>query len=1049
MFIKTFSLNQPNQQKSKMLNKIIKFSLNNKLFILLAAILLIVSGIYTAQDMDIDVFPDLTAPTVVVMTDAHGMSAEEVERLVTFHIETAMNGATDVRRVRSASSQGSSFVWVEFNWGTDIYKARQVVSEKLVTLGNALPEDVTPVLAPQSSVMGEILFIGMQSDSTTQMELRTLAEWVVKPAIMATGGVSQVTIIGGDYKQYQILADPQLMNVYGVTMEELANVGASFSSNSTGGVIRDFGNEYALRGIARTNNIDELGASYIKTVNGQPVLVSDVAELTIGSAVKMGHASMNGKPAVIISVSKQPNINTLEVTENIEQNLAEIQKTLPTDVIMDSKIFRQADFIEASVKNVENALLEGALFVVIVIFLFLGSGRTTIISIVAIPLSLLGTVIVLHLLGMNINTMTLGGMAIAIGSLVDDAVIDVENVYKRLRQNYRLAKDERKPVLYVVFDASVEIRASILNATLIIIVSFIPLFFLTGMEGRMLKPLGIAYIVSLAMSLLVAMTVTPLMCKMMLTNDKYLKKNQKDSWLTRSLSSGYKKSLSKALSSKKKILYPAIALFFLAAGLFFTLGQSFLPEFNEGSLVVTAVTKPGISLDENNKLGNLIETELLEIPEITSTARRTGRGELDEHSQAINSAEIEVNFDLADRSREKFLEDVRLRLADIHGIVTSVGQPLGHRIDHILSGTQANIAIKLFGTDLSTLFMLGNRIQNSIKDIEGIVDVAVEQQTETPQLQLRANRGMLAQHGITIEEFNRFIELAFSGEKLSDIYEGQRSFDLVLRLNENYTENIEQVKSALIDTGNGGKVPLEQVAEIVSVGGPNSISRENVQRKIVVSANVAPGYDLKGAVNEINSTINREIVMPEGYRIEYGGQFENAAKASRTLLITSLLAIGVIFLVLYSEFKDLILSAIVLINLPLALIGGVFALLLISGTVSIPSIIGFITLFGIATRNGILLVSRYEHLRMDGEPLHNAVLKGSADRLNPILMTAMTSALALIPLVFQGDKPGNEIQSPMAVVVLGGLITSTLLNIFIIPIVYEIVQMRRLRKISK
>lgn len=1049
MFIKTFSLNQPNQQKSKMLNKIIKFSLNNKLFILLAAILLIVSGIYTAQDMDIDVFPDLTAPTVVVMTDAHGMSAEEVERLVTFHIETAMNGATDVRRVRSASSQGSSFVWVEFNWGTDIYKARQVVSEKLVTLGNALPEDVTPVLAPQSSVMGEILFIGMQSDSTTQMELRTLAEWVVKPAIMATGGVSQVTIIGGDYKQYQILADPQLMNVYGVTMEELANVGASFSSNSTGGVIRDFGNEYALRGIARTNNIDELGASYIKTVNGQPVLVSDVAELTIGSAVKMGHASMNGKPAVIISVSKQPNINTLEVTENIEQNLAEIQKTLPTDVIMDTKIFRQADFIEASVKNVENALLEGALFVVIVIFLFLGSGRTTIISIVAIPLSLLGTVIVLHLLGMNINTMTLGGMAIAIGSLVDDAVIDVENVYKRLRQNYRLAKDERKPVLYVVFDASVEIRASILNATLIIIVSFIPLFFLTGMEGRMLKPLGIAYIVSLAMSLLVAMTVTPLMCKMMLTNDKYLKKNQKDSWLTRSLSSGYKKSLSKALSSKKKILYPAIALFFLAAGLFFTLGQSFLPEFNEGSLVVTAVTKPGISLDENHKLGNLIETELLEIPEITSTARRTGRGELDEHSQAINSAEIEVNFDLADRSREKFLEDVRLRLADIHGIVTSVGQPLGHRIDHILSGTQANIAIKLFGTDLSTLFMLGNRIQNSIKDIEGIVDVAVEQQTETPQLQLRANRGMLAQHGITIEEFNRFIELAFSGEKLSDIYEGQRSFDLVLRLNENYTENIEQVKSALIDTGNGGKVPLEQVAEIVSVGGPNSISRENVQRKIVVSANVAPGYDLKGAVNEINSTINREIVMPEGYRIEYGGQFENAAKASRTLLITSLLAIGVIFLVLYSEFKDLILSAIVLINLPLALIGGVFALLLISGTVSIPSIIGFITLFGIATRNGILLVSRYEHLRMDGEPLHNAVLKGSADRLNPILMTAMTSALALIPLVFQGDKPGNEIQSPMAVVVLGGLITSTLLNIFIIPIVYEIVQMRRLRKISK
>ncbi len=1026
-----------------MLNRIIKFSLNNKLFILLAAILLIVAGVYTAQDMDIDVFPDLTAPTVVVMTDAHGMSTEEVERLVTFHIETAMNGATDVRRVRSASSQGSSFVWVEFDWGADIYKARQIVSEKLVTLGSVLPEDVVPVLAPQSSVMGEILFIGMQSDSTSQMELRTLADWVVKPTILATGGVSQVTIIGGDYKQYQILADPQLMNLYGVTMNELAEVGISLSNNSIGGVIRDYGNEYALRGIARTNNIDELGSTYIKTVNNKPVLVSDVAEMKIGSAVKMGHASMNGKPAVIISVSKQPNINTLEVTKNIELNLAEIQKTLPEDVMMDTEIFRQADFIEASVKNVGNALLEGALFVVIVLFLFLGSGRTTIISVVAIPLSLFGTMVILHLLNMNINTMTLGGMAIAIGSLVDDAVIDVENVYKRLRQNYRLTKGERRPVLDVVFDASVEIRASILNATLIIIVSFIPLFFLTGMEGRMLKPLGIAYIISLLMSLLVAMTVTPLMCKLMLTGDKYLKKNLKDSWLTRKLSQFYTKSLSKALSYKKSVLYPTFALFIVSLVIFFMLGQSFLPEFNEGSLVIAAVTKPGISLEENNKLGNRIEAELLAIPEVTSTARRTGRGELDEHSQAINSAEIEVNFDLLDRSREKFLEEVRIRLADIPGIVSSVGQPLGHRIDHMLSGTQANIAIKLFGTDISTLFMLGNRIQSSIQNIEGVVDVAVEQQTETPQIQLRANRGMLAQYGITIEDFNRFVELAFPGEKLADIYEGQRSFDLVLRLNKNYTENIQQIKSALIDTGYGGKVPLEQVAEIVSTSGPNSISRENVQRKIVVSANVAPGYDLKGAVDQINRTINSEINMPEGYRIEYGGQFENAAKASRILIITSLLAIGVIFLLLYGEFKDLTLSAIVLLNLPLALIGGVFALLITSGTVSIPSIIGFITLFGIATRNGILLISRYEHMRLDGEQLHVAVLKGSADRLNPILMTAMTSALALIPLVFNGDKPGNEIQSPMAVVVLGGLITSTLLNIYIIPIVYEIIQKRR------
>jgi CzcA family heavy metal efflux pump len=716
---------------------------------------------------------------------------------------------------------------------------------------------------------------------------------------------------------------------------------------------------------------------------------------------------------------------------------------------MDSEIFRQADFIEASVNNVGKALLEGALFVIIVLFLFLGSGRTTIISVVAIPLSLLGTIIVLHYLGMNINTMTLGGMAIAIGSLVDDAVIDVENVYKRLRQNYRLPETERKPVLDVVFNASVEIRASILNATFIIIASFVPLFFLSGMEGRMLKPLGIAYIVSLTMSLIIAMTVTPLMCRLLLTNEKYLEKKQKDNWLTRRLSSAYKRTLSIALNNKRKVLYPAFALFIIALGLFFTLGQSFLPEFNEGSLVITAVTKPGISLDENNKLGNLIESELLDIPEVTSTARRTGRGELDEHAQSANSAEIEVNFDLIDRSRKDFLADVRSRLANIPGVVTSVGQPLGHRIDHMLSGTQANIAIKIFGSDLSSLFMMGNQIKNSIQEIEGVVDVAVEQQTEVPQLQLRANRLMLAKYGITIDDFNRFINLAFPGEKLADIYEGERSFDLVIKLNDNYTTNIEQVKSALIDTGFGGKVPIEEVAEIVSVGGPNSISRENVQRKIVVSANVSSGYDLNGAVNMIRNRINSEITLPEGYRIEYGGQFENASKASRTLFITSTLAILVIFLLLFGEFKDLTLSGIILINLPLALIGGVFALLLTSGTVSIPSIIGFITLFGIATRNGILLVSRYEHMRQDGENLHDTVLKGSADRLNPILMTAITSALALIPLVFQGDKPGNEIQSPMAVVVLGGLITSTLLNIYIIPIVYEVIQKRRSRKINK
>ena len=1025
-----------------MINQIIQFSLHNRLFILLGAILLIAGGTYTSQKMDVDVFPDLTAPTVVVMTDAHGMASEEVERLVTFPIETAVNGATDVRRVRSASMQGFSFVWVEFDWGTDIFKARQIISEKMVTLTGVLPGDMMPLLAPQSSVMGEILFIGLQADTTSLMDLRTLAEWVVKPAILATGGVSQVTIIGGDYKQYQLLADPQRMAAYGVTMNELAAVGASFSTNSSGGVLRDFGNEYVLRGIARTNDTEALGATFVKMAGGKPVVVSDVADVVTGSAVRMGYASQDAAPAVILSISKQPNINTLNVTEKIEANLAELQKTLPPDVTMDTSIFRQADFIEASVNNVGRALLEGALFVVIILFLFLGSLRTTFISVIAIPLSLLGTLIVLYLLGMNINTMTLGGMAIAIGSLVDDAVIDVENVYKRLRQNHRLPVGERQSALTVVFEGSKEIRASILNATFIIMVAFVPLFFLSGMEGRMLKPLGVAYIVSLFMSLIVAMTVTPLLCRMMLSADGYLNRNVKESWLTRHLSRYYTRTLRWVLQNKNKVLYPTIGLFILTLALFFTMGRSFLPEFNEGSLVITTVMKPGVSLEESSRLGNLMEQELLKIPEVTGTARRTGRGELDEHALSVNASEVDVNFDLKARGRDAFLADVRETLAGIPGLVSSVGQPLGHRIDHMLSGTKANIAIKLFGTDLGEMYLLGNRIESLLEGIDGLVDLSVEQQTETPQLQIRANRAMLARYGISIADFNRYIELAFAGEKLSDIYEGQRSFDLVLRLNKNYTENMEQMKSALIDTGYGGKIPLEEVAEIVSVGGPNAISRENVQRKIVVSANVSGG-DLQGVVNEIKERIESGIVLPEGYRIEYGGQFESAAKASRTLLITSLLAICVIFLLLFAEFRDLTLSAIVLVNLPLALIGGVLAVFFTSGIVSIPSIIGFITLFGIATRNGILLISRYQHMQQDHISLDETVLRGSADRLNPILMTALTAALALIPLVLNGDKAGNEIQSPMAVVVLGGLLTSTLLNIYIVPVVYMLLQKKK------
>lgn len=1019
------------------INSIIRFSLKNRFTIIAGTLIVVLGGIWSARHTDIDVFPDLTAPTVVIMADANGMTAEEVERLVTFPLETAMNGATNVRRVRSASLSGYAFVWVEFDWGADVFKARQVVSEKMATVAESLPEGITPLLAPQSSVMGEILMVGMQSEGETSlMDLRTIAEWVVKPAVLATGGVSQVTVIGGDYKQYQILADPVRMKAYGVNLKDLEEVGRTFSDNSNGSVIRDWGNEYALRGIARTTDPDELGSTFVKSYAGRPVVLSDVADVVIGSAVRMGMASQNATPAVLLSISKQPDVNTLTVTEQIESSLADVAKTLPQDVHLDTHIFRQSDFIEASVSNVAEALIEGAVFVIVILFLFLGSLRTTVISVVAIPLSLLGTMVVMKILDMDINTMTLGGMCIAIGSLVDDAIIDVENVYRCLRLNHRLPVDERRPVLEVVFAGSAEIRSSILNATFIIMVAFVPLFFLSGLEGRMLKPLGITYIISLFVSLVVAMTVTPLLCSLMLTSDTYLQRNEGESRLSGFLSRKYSESLHWVMSHSRTVLSVTGVLLAFALVLFFMMGRSFLPDFNEGSAVISAVAQPGVSLDLSDELGNMVEQELLQIPEVTSTARRTGRGELDEHSQSINGAEIEVQFNLQGRSRRELFDEMRVRMASVPGIVTSVGQPLGHRIDHMLSGTRAGIAIKLFGTDLATMYQLGNRIKDEISGIEGLVDISVEQQTETPQIQVRANRAALARYGISIADFNDFIRYGFGGEKIADIYEGQRSFDVVLRYAGQYTSDIAGLKDALIDTPDGGKVPLTDVAEIVSTGGPASISRENVQRKLVVSANVS-GRDLGTCVDEIKDEIAEHIVLPEGYRIEYGGQFESQQSASRTLALALVAALAVIFMLLMAEFRSIPLSAIVMISLPLALIGGVFAVFVSSSVVSIPSIIGFITLFGVATRNGILLISRYSHLQSAGMPLREAVLNGSADRLNPILMTALTSALALIPLVMNGEKAGNEIQSPMAIVVLGGLVTSTLLNIYVMPIIYE------------
>jgi CzcA family heavy metal efflux pump len=1019
-----------------MLNKIIHFALNNRLLIVVASVVLIVFGSFVATKMEVDVFPDLTAPTVVVLTEAHGMAPEEVEKLVTFPIETSVNGATNVRRVRSSSSAGISIVWVEFEWNTDIFKARQIVNEKISVIGEKLPNGVgNPTLAPQSSIMGEIMLISLTADSTNQMDLRTIADWTIRPRLLATGGVAQVIVIGGEYKQYQVLASPTKMKHYNVSLLELLKASEEANGNSSGGFINQYGNEYIIKGIGRTNSVDELGKTVIKHIDGNPIKIEDVAEIKIGAAPKIGDGSLKGKPAVIMTVMKQPATNTLELTDKIDEAVADMQKNLPGDIHINTQIFRQADFINASISNIQKVLLEGIAFVIIILFLFLMNWRATAISLVAIPISLVVSILTLKWLGFTINTMSLGGMAIAIGDLVDDAIIDVENVFKRLKENAKKPIEQQANKLKVIFDASFEIRHSIINATFIIIVAFLPLFFLSGMEGKLLAPLGIAFIVSLFASLVVSITLTPVLCSYLLTNDKMLAKQHKESWLVERLQNGYSRLLEKVMHHKKQVIFTALGLFLLTVLAFTQLGRSFLPEFNEGSLVVSAVSLPGISLEESNKIGVNIEKALLTVPEIKLTTRRTGRAELDEHAQGVNAAEIDAPFTLGDRSRADFMEDVREKLAGVTGSNITIGQPIGHRIDHMLSGTRANIAIKIFGTDLNKLFSLSNQIKKEIEGIEGLVDLSVEQQVEIPQIQIKAKRDLLYHYGITIGAFNKFIDAAIAGEKVSDIYEGAKTFDLIVRLDKDSRSKIEDIENVLIDTEDGQKIPLHYVADVISTSGPNTINRENVERKTVISANVV-GRDQKSAVEEIQKIINEEIQLPEGYHIEYGGQFEAEAEASKTLMATSLLSLLVIFLLLFQEFKSVKIAGIVLLNLPLALIGGVLSIYFTSGILSIPAIIGFITLLGVATRNGILLVSHYKTLQDEGLNLYDTIIQGSKDRLSPILMTALTAGLALIPLAIAGDLPGNEIQSPMAKVILGGLLTSTLLNIFIVPVVY-------------
>lgn len=1025
-----------------MLNRIIHFALHNRLMVLAAAILLLVWGSYTASRMEVDVFPDLTAPTVVVLTEAHGMAPEEVERLVSFPVETAVNGATDVRRVRSASSAGISIVWVEFEWGTDIYKARQVVNEKLSVVAARLPQGVSnPVMAPNTSIMGEIMLVSITADTTNPMQLRSIADWNIRPRLLATGGVSQVVVIGGEYKQYQVLASPQKMNAYNVSLTELLEAVKGANQNASGGFMNEYSNEYIIRGIGRTNDIGELGRSVIKTNNGQPVKIEDVALVQIGASQKIGDGSLKGKPAVILTVMKQPNTNTLALTDKIDEAISDLNKTLPKDIHINTKIFRQADFIKASVSNIRKTLFEGSIFVLIILFVFLMNWRATFISLLAIPISLLVAIIILKWLGFTINTMSLGGMAIAIGDLVDDAIIDVENVFRRLKENARLPKEERRPLLTVIFDASVEIRSSVIHATFIIIVAFIPLFFLSGMEGRLLAPLGIAFIVALVASLITAITITPVLCSFLLTSDKMLLKQHKESWIVEKLNRLYDRGLHRAMAWRKSIIGVAAALFIVSVIILSGFGRSFLPEFNEGSLVVSATSLPGISIDESNKIGSLVEKTLLTIPEIHTTTRRTGRAELDEHAQGVNASEIDAPFVLKGRSREEFMKDVREKMAGIGGVNITLGQPIGHRIDHMLSGTRANIAIKIFGSDLNKLFAISNQVKKSIEGIDGLVDLSVEPQIEIPQIQIKARRDMLARYGITMSQFTEFVDVAFAGEKVSDVYEGNQSYDLVLRYDESNRGKLENLRNALIDA-NGQKIPLYAVADIISTTGPNTIHRENVERKTVVSANVA-GRDQKSVVDEIRTKVAEAVVLPEGYHIEYGGQFQAEKEASQTLLLTSLLSFLIIFLLLFHEFRRVSLSLIILLNLPLALIGGVLSIFLTSGILSIPAIIGFITLFGIATRNGILLISHYRTLENEGLPLMDTVIQGSKDRLAPILMTALTAGLALIPLALGGELPGNEIQSPMAKVILGGLLSSTFLNIFIIPIVYYLVHQKR------
>lgn len=1025
-----------------MFDTIIRFSLANRALVIVAALGLLASGLYTAFRLNVDVFPDLNAPTVTVLTEAHGMAPEQVETLVTIPLESGVNGATGVRRVRSFSSPGISIVHVEFEWSMDIYDARQIVSEKLQSVMGTLPPDVpAPVMAPMSSIMGEVMLVGLYSeavkdgDSVSPMELRTLADWTVRRRLMSIPGIAQVVPIGGKVKEYQIKVIPDRLAAYGVSLEEVFAAAEQASENTSGGVLRTQGKEYQIRGLGQAYNVDHLAQSVVSREGDASVLLGDVARVEIGPAMSFGAASANGRPAVVLSVTKQPGANTLELTGRINEALDEIATTLPAGVKIQQDSFRQADFIEVAIENVLKALRDGALLVIIVLFLFLGNFRITFISVLAIPLSIAVTFLVFRAMGVTLNTMTLGGIGIAIGALVDDAIIDVENVFRRLRQNKRLPESEQLPVGEVVFRASKEIRKPMVSATLIITVVFLPLFFLSGVEGRLLQPMGLAYIVSIFASLAIALTVTPVLAALLLPSSRNLTRDH-EGWLAGFLKPVYRRTLEVVLRHTWLPISIAGVLLLSALVLAPGLGRAFLPEFNEGALTVSYVTAPDTSLEESDKIGREAELRLLENDGVVSVQRRTGRAELDEHAQPVNAGELEVVLDLGAVEREVAMEQARESLAGIPGVQFTVGQPISHRIDHMLSGTRASIAVKIFGPDLAELRRLAAEVEAEMGEVAGIVDLAVEPMVNTPQIAIQFDREAMALHGVTSRQLAHIVEIAFNGESAGRVLEGQRAFEIVVRYDEASRESFDALGAALVQTPDGSLLPLSALAKIEYDLGPNQIGRENAQRKLVVQANVA-GRDLGSVIGDIQDRVRDNLDLPQNYYIEYGGQFESEQAASRTIWTLSLVSLVLIILILYYEFGSLRDTAFALVNLPLALIGGIWSVWLTDGIVSVASLVGFITLFGIAARNGILLISHYHNLMREGKPLAEAVKQGSVERLNPILMTALTAALALIPLALGIGQPGKEIEAPMAIVILGGLFTATFLNMIVVPALYS------------